>query len=98
MIWQDWVIMIVQWGFILALVPTIRERHAKPPLTTCVMTVVGLVAMAICFATLGMWASVLSLSVMAVLWSIIGYQRNAMNAAATERVVEFRRRNHKRLA
>ncbi len=86
--WQDWVIMGVQCGFIGALVPTIRDPVAKPPLTTCVLTVVGIAVMAFCMFTLSMWASGVLLSVMAILWGIIGYQRHLIDRAkAQERTV-----------
>lgn len=85
MMWQDWVIMFVQWGFILSLIPTVRDPLAKPPFATCVGTVGGLAVMTFCFATLGMWASVMSLSVMTVLWGVIGYQRYVIDSADRER-------------
>ncbi|MEN9413578.1 MAG: hypothetical protein RLZZ342_665 [Candidatus Parcubacteria bacterium] len=82
MMWQDWVIMGVQGGFVLALIPTLRDPAAKPPLFTCVLTTIGLGIMAFCFVTLHMWASVVSLSTMMLMWGVIGYQRYQIDTAA----------------
>lgn len=105
MMWQDWVIMFVQWGFILSLIPTVRDPLAKPPFATCVGTVGGLAVMTFCFATLGMWASVMSLSVMTVLWGGYrvpavrdrlrrqGKERRACRTGTSDAVVTIRFRN-----
>jgi hypothetical protein len=94
--WQDWVIMGVQAGFVCALVPTLRDPIAKPPLFTCVLTTIGLGVMAFCFLTLHMWASVVSLSTMMAMWGIIGYQRYHIDTEAQRAQATFRAQSRAR--
>ena len=59
MIWQDIVIMIACFGFAIALIPSIRGKQ-KPAKSSCILTIALLVAIAVCFATLGLWLSMAS--------------------------------------
>ena len=74
MIWQDIVIMIVCYGFGFALIPSIRSA-SKPALWTSFLTGLGLVVIAVCFVTLGLWLSFISEVFAATMWFILYVQK-----------------------
>ena len=74
MIWQDLVIMIACYGFAIALIPTIIGKQ-KPARFTCWLTMVLLAAIAVSFATLGLWLSFWSEIVSIIAWGILLFQR-----------------------
>lgn len=49
--WQDWVFSIGQWGFTLALLPSLLGKSIMPKFT-CAMTATILTSFVVCFATL----------------------------------------------
>jgi len=73
MIWQDVVIMVACFGFAVALIPSIRGAN-KPEKSSCLITIVLLAAIAISFATLGLWLSFWSEITAIVAWSILLFQ------------------------
>ena len=73
--WQDWVISIVQWWFVITLIPTIRDKTQKPALMTGVSATIGLYVIAFANATLDLWAASLSSAILASLWALLAYQR-----------------------
>jgi hypothetical protein len=73
MSWQDWVLSGSELGFVLALIPAIRDESVSIPLKTSVPTAVFLTANAIAFSTLDLPIT----TVMCVLaccgwWAIVG--------------------------
>ncbi len=74
MVWQDFVFAIGTWIFIIALIPTIRSRE-KPPLSTSLPTGLVLLVYVFTFATLELWFSMISSSVLAVLWLYLAWQK-----------------------
>jgi hypothetical protein len=71
--WQDWVIAICQWGFALALLPTVFGDE-KPEVLTALVTAVLAAAVAVTFATIPlMWAGMATGST-SVIWFIITAQ------------------------
>lgn len=74
MIWQDIGIMVIQWAFFLALLPTVWSKD-KPPLSTSVVTSLLLLALAFIFSTLHFWNSMASTLFVALAWVIIGFQK-----------------------
>lgn len=74
MSWQDGVFTIVNIIFIIALIPTVRAKKLKPPITTCLITGSGLTAIAATYTTLSLWFGAGSAMLSAILWFIIGYQ------------------------
>ena len=74
MIWQDIVIMIACFSFSLALIPSIRGKN-KPEKNSCLFTILGLTAIAVCFATLRLWLSFASEIAAITAWSILLVQR-----------------------
>lgn len=73
LIWQDIVIMIACFGFALALIPSIRSKQ-KPARSSCLLTIVLLTAIAVCFATLELWLSFASEITAIVAWGILLFQ------------------------
>lgn len=72
--WQDVVIMVACFGFALALIPSIRGKN-KPAKSSCGITIALLTAIAVSFATLGLWLSFASEITAIVAWGILLFQR-----------------------
>ena len=73
--WQDIVIGVVQFCYIIALVPTIRGRRDKPELITSVMNVVLVMIVVVCLITLKLWLSALSAFGVGTAWAVLAVQR-----------------------
>lgn len=73
MIWQDVVIMASCFGFAFALIPTIKGK-SKPAPSSSLVTILLLSAIAMCFATLGLWLSFASEIASIMAWSILLHQ------------------------
>jgi len=74
MIWQDIVIMVACFGFAVALIPSIRGKQ-KPEKSSCAITMVLLMAIAVSFATLGLWLSFISEITAIIAWGILLFQK-----------------------
>jgi len=70
MIWQDVVIMVACFGFAFALIPSIVGKF-KPAKSSCLLTIALLTAIAVCFATLGLWLSFWAEITAIVAWGIL---------------------------
>lgn len=73
--WQDWAIAIIQWVFVVALIPTIRDPLAKPKFSSSLLTAVLLTAMSGTFVTLELWNGAFSSLAIAIAWYILAFQR-----------------------
>lgn len=78
--WQDWVIAIVQWVFIAALVPSLLHPTEKPTLSTSLTTGIAIFVFAFTYATLGLWTSVVSSAMLGTAWLALAYQRWRLNS------------------
>jgi len=74
MIWQDVTIMIACFGFAGALIPSIKSAN-KPAKSSCILTIILLTAIAVCFATLGLWLSMTAEITSITAWGILLFQR-----------------------
>ncbi len=74
MVWQDIVLAIGSWVFIIALIPSIKGKE-KPPISTSIVTGCILAVYAFVYATLGLEASVLSTGFMALAWFTLAVQK-----------------------
>jgi len=74
MIWQDIVIMVACFGFAIALIPSIRGKR-KPEKLSCAITMILLIAIAVSFATLGLWLSFASEITAIIAWGILLLQK-----------------------
>lgn len=72
--WQDIVIGVVQFCYIIALVPTIRGKN-KPELVTSAMNVVLVMIVTFCLLTLRLWLSALSAFGVGLTWGVLAVQR-----------------------
>lgn len=73
MSWQDIVIAVLQFGFALALIPSLRAPQ-KPAYATCILTAAGLTVIAFCFLTLDLWLSATGTGSAAVGWWLLVIQ------------------------
>ena len=73
MIWQDIVLGAVQWGFALALIPSIIGQD-KPALLTSALTAAGLFTLAATVTTLGLWLGAASAATCGLGWAVLAYQ------------------------
>ena len=74
MIWQDVVIMAACFGFAIALIPSIKGKQ-KPARSSCLLTILLLTAIAICFGTLALWLSLAAELTSIAAWAILLFQR-----------------------
>lgn len=82
--WQDLLIMSVQWVFAVALLAVILNKTQKPPLWSSIFTSIGLFAIAFALGTLELWLATISATVNAIEWGIIAYQRYHLNKRETQ--------------
>lgn len=77
--WEDTVIAIVQWIFVVALIPSILHKTQKPVVWTSLMT--GLLLIILCFAyvSLGLWQSFVPVLILALAWLYLAWQRHRLN-------------------
>lgn len=74
MIWQDIVLTIGNFVFLIALFPTVFDNN-KPPLSTSIPTGLCLLSFAIVYFSLNLWYSSIVVGLAGLTWSIIAYQR-----------------------
>lgn len=74
MIWQDYIFVVGQVVFIVALLPSIFSEH-KPELLTSVMTGLVLLVYAGTFYSMGLVYGAISTAITAACWLILAYQR-----------------------
>ncbi len=72
--WQDYVIMIGNFVFAIALMPSIFSKN-KPAKTTCVMTYLMLAIFCYTFYTLNMIGSSVSSGISSALWLTLHLQQ-----------------------
>jgi uncharacterized membrane protein YidH (DUF202 family) len=80
MVWQDTALSIINFGFILTLIPAILQNYKNKDvkgqsLVTYVSTAVLLSIMAYLFLTLELWLSSVATAGTAVTWYILLYQK-----------------------
>jgi len=72
--WQDYIFTSGQIVFAFALYFAIKDK-SKPPLKTSIPTAAVVTMFAYAFATLSLWVSLASTSVVAVMWWTLAYQK-----------------------
>jgi uncharacterized membrane protein YidH (DUF202 family) len=80
MVWQDTALSIINFGFVLTLIPAILQNYKNKDvkgqsLVTYVSTAVLLSIMAYLFLTLELWLSSVATAGTAVTWYILLYQK-----------------------
>ena len=74
MVWQDIVLSVGMWIFVIALIPTLRGKE-KPALSTSIVTSAVLAVFVLTYATLELWLSTIASAVIAVLWFVLAAQK-----------------------
>lgn len=72
--WQDIVLSIGQWIFVLALLPSVFGKD-KPALASSLLTGGVLSVFGFVYATLGLWSAVVATSAVAGTWFILAWQK-----------------------
>jgi hypothetical protein len=71
--WQDIVMMIVGFVFVVALWPSVKGKD-KPAIASSIITGTGLLIMCICYATLGLWFAFSSTLLTVIMWYVLAVQ------------------------
>ena len=74
MTWQDIVLSVGSWIFIVALLPSLFGKD-KPPISTSLLTGVVLLIYTFVYSTLHLWLSMASTGVLGVAWLVLGAQK-----------------------
>ena len=74
MSWQDIIIAVGQWIFLIALLPSIVSKN-KPALSTSILTGTVLGVFAFTYATLGFWTSTISTILVSGAWITLAVQK-----------------------
>lgn len=72
--WQDWVFIIGQLIFVIALIPTIRGKD-KPAFITSLVTAIFILLFGITYITLGLWGSAIFAFLNSSAWAILAIQK-----------------------
>jgi glycerol-3-phosphate acyltransferase PlsY len=87
--WQGAVIAVVQWVFVLSLLPMVFHPTEKPTFSAAVLTAISLFAMAFTLATLpDLRIAAWSMAASGVVWTVLGWQRHRTNKRAVTRIGE----------
>ena len=76
--WQDAALTASTLMFIVALMPTLLSKTAKPALSTSVMNVAVLAIMAVVYLSLSLWFAAATTTANCVLWSTLAVQTHAL--------------------
>lgn len=74
MIWQDILLMLGGFGFVIALIPAVTSK-SKPPRSTCLVTGGILYLFCAAYATLGLWLAFSATMITASMWATLLFQR-----------------------
>lgn len=74
MAWQDIVLSIGQWVFLIALIPSILGKD-KPALSTSLMTGSLLIVFAFVYASLFLWVGGVSAFLVGLGWFVLAFQK-----------------------
>ena len=78
--WQDAVIAVVQWVFVISLLPTIFHPTDKPTFSTAALTAISLFVMSSAMATLpDLRLSAASVAFGGIAWTVLACQRYRIN-------------------
>lgn len=84
--WQDIVISVGQYIFVIALIPSITGKD-KPALSTSLLTASIIGVIAITYATLNLWGSFFSAMILATAWAILAWQKYSMQRREKDRII-----------
>lgn len=87
--WQDYVIGITQWIFLIALIPSILHPTNKPPFSTSTLTGTLLLILALTYGSLGLMTALISSGALGLGWLYLGFQRAHLNRKAGVPIIEW---------
>jgi len=71
--WQDVVLMLGGFGFVVALLPAVRSSK-KPPISTSLSTGLILTSFCVVYGSLGLWLAFIATGMTATMWFILAIQ------------------------
>jgi|GEM_PF-3236291 len=71
--WQDYLIVSLQIGFAMALLPMLKKDAHRPALASSLMTAVFVTVFVYVYATLEFWRTVIFTSILAAEWWLLAY-------------------------
>jgi hypothetical protein len=77
--WQDFVLAIIIWILLAALIPTVLHRTQKPTLSTGILTGTALAVIAFTYVSMELWNSALASAFISAAWFLLAYQRYKLN-------------------
>jgi uncharacterized membrane protein YjjP (DUF1212 family) len=83
-VWQDTAIAICQCILAGSLIPVIRSRTEKPPLSTSFLNMTIVTFLTFVLGTLELWIAMASAALIAILWTVIFVQKLRINRAIRE--------------
>jgi hypothetical protein len=85
--WQDTVIAICQFLFVVSLIPSVRSKD-KPALATSLLSAVLVAIITATLFTLKLWLTTISAAMICVLWSVLAWQKYRLGRARVDKVNE----------
>jgi hypothetical protein len=74
--WQDIVLTLGQFIFIVALIPALNHNH-KPPFTTSVINTLVLFLYVVVYITLSLWFTALMTLGLGICWFVLAWQKKS---------------------
>lgn len=87
--WQDYVIAIAQWMFVLALIPTLLHKEEKPAFISSALIALLLAVLGITYLSLELFISTIPAWIQSIMWAWIGVQRFRINRKKNIPVIEM---------
>ncbi|MBW8826223.1 MAG: hypothetical protein JF603_07730 [Acidobacteria bacterium] len=88
MLWQDFAIAGSQCILALSLIPILKSKTEKPPLSTAFLNASIVSFLTVVVGTLGLWIAMVTAGVIAALWWVIFVQKLALVRSAAARQPE----------
>ncbi len=85
--WQDTVIAICQFLFVVSLIPSVRGEN-KPALATSLFSAVLVAIITATLFTLKLWLTMISAAMIGLVWSVLAWQKYHLDRASVDEVNE----------
>lgn len=84
--WQDYVLTLGSIVFVIALIPSVRNKTAKPAISTSLTTSVVLFVFVLVYLTLALWSTAFTTSLSAITWLVLAIQRHRLDQATLTKI------------
>lgn len=71
--WRDYVLVAMQIGFIIALLPLFEDGASLPAVSSSVMTAIFVTGFVYVYATLALWRTVFFTTILGIEWWAVAY-------------------------